>query len=68
KTDDTAKEFEYARVKVPEYWIVDLRQSKISVFLLMGDSYQAIEYKGSQAIISQVFQELMLPVERVLNA
>lgn len=68
KTDYTAKEFEYARVKIPKYWIVDLRQSKISVFLLVGDSYQAMEYKGSQAIISQVFQELMLPVKRVLNA
>lgn len=68
KTDYTAKELEYARVKIPEYWIVDLRHSKISVLLLVGDSYQAMEYTESQAIISQVFPELMLPVGRVLNA
>jgi Uma2 family endonuclease len=59
---------EYARKRIPEYWIVDPIAQKISVMLLVGDSYQTNIYTGQERIISSTFPELNLIVQQVLFA
>jgi Uma2 family endonuclease len=68
KTDYEAKESEYKTKRVPEYWIVDLRNSKISVLLLNNGHYETTEFTGSQRIICQTFPELTLTAKQVLSA
>lgn len=62
------KKAEYEEVGIPEYWIVDPPQSKISVLLLVGRRYQPTEFRGSERIVSRTFPELSLRVEEVLTA
>ena len=67
KIDYEQKRREYQQAKVPEYWIVDLRQSKVSVLLLIEGRYQISEFTGSQQIVSQTFPELTLTASQVLS-
>lgn len=66
KRDYRYKRSEYAALEIPEYWIVDPRENKITVLLLNEGLYEETQYTGSQAIVSQTFPELVLVVERVL--
>jgi Uma2 family endonuclease len=59
---------EYARKRIPEYWIVDPIAQKISVLILVDDSYQTNIYTGQERIISPTFPELNLMVQQVLLA
>lgn len=68
KKDYETKEQEYKGVGVLEYWIVDLRQSKVSVLVLVNGEYQVTEYTGSQQIISPIFSELNLTAQQLLSA
>jgi Uma2 family endonuclease len=62
------KRSEYAVREIPEYWIVDPIQSKVSVLLLVEGFYEVTEFTGNQVIISQTFPELTLTVEQILAA
>ncbi|HEY9872485.1 MAG TPA: Uma2 family endonuclease [Candidatus Obscuribacterales bacterium] len=62
------KRSEYAAREIPEYWIVDLLENKVSVLLLVNGYYEQTEFRGSESIISQTFPELALTVEKVLAA
>ena len=68
KTDYESKESEYSRVGIPEYWIVDLMKSKVSVLLLQSGRYSRSEFQGSRQIVSPTFPELALTAEQVLTA
>lgn len=68
KTHYEAKESEYKTLRVPEYWIVDLSNSKVSVLLLNNGRYKTTEFTRNQRIISQTFTELTLTAEQVLSA
>lgn len=68
KTDYESKEEEYRSVGIPEYWIVDLRQSKVSVLLLHSGRYSRSEFRGQERIISQTFPELTLKLSQVRSA
>lgn len=68
KIDYESKESEYSRVRIPEYWIVDLLKSKVYVLLLVDAAYQTKEFSGSEQIISQTFLELALTAKQVLSA
>jgi Uma2 family endonuclease len=68
KTDYGSKEEEYKAIRVLEYWIVDLRNSKVSVLLLEGSGYKTTEFKGNEQIISQTFPELTLTSQQILSA
>lgn len=61
------KSSEYSVVGIPEYWIVDSQEKKITVLLLVEGLYEATEYKGDDKIISQTFSELNLTVEQILR-
>lgn len=59
---------EYQRIGIFEYWIVDGRESKISVLLLDDGSYKITEFRGNEQIISSTFPELTLSAEQLLSA
>ena len=53
---------------IPEYWIVDGRDSIVSVLQLDDGRYNRTEFRGSERIISRVFPMLVLTAEQVLSA
>ena len=59
---------EYSVVGIPEYWIVDPTEQKIVILNLVEGLYEQVEYRGNDRIVSQIFPELALTVERVLQA
>lgn len=62
------KQAEYAVREIPEYWIVDPIDAKVSILQLLNGLYETIEYTGNQGIKSSIFPELSLTVAQVLNA
>lgn len=68
KRDYRYKRSEYSVVEIPEYWIVDFLEAKITILFLLEGFYEEKEYKGNELIISQVFPELKLTVEQILQA
>ena len=59
---------EYQGLGIPEYWIVDGRDSIVSVLLLDNGRYNRTECRGSERIRSRVFPTLALTAEQVLSA
>ena len=59
---------EYQGLGIPEYWIVDGRDSIVSVLLLDDGRYNRTEFRGSERIISRVFPMFVLTAEQVLSA
>lgn len=68
KQDYKQKKAEYQAKKIPEYWIVDPLTNKISVLLLVDNSYQTTEFTATERIISLAFPELELTTQQVLQA
>jgi Uma2 family endonuclease len=68
RRDYRHKRSEYAALEIPEYWIVDPLESKVSVLLWNDGLYEEKAFVGSQAIELRTFPELQLTVERVLVA
>lgn len=62
------KRSEYSVVGIPEYWIVDPTEQKVTILTLEEGLYEQVEFRGNERIVSQVFPELMLTVEQVLSA
>ncbi|MBD1937038.1 Uma2 family endonuclease [Microcoleus sp. FACHB-68] len=67
KRDYRYKRSEYAALEIPEYWIADPIESKISVLILEEGLYEETVFTGTQQIVSQIFPELSLKVEPVLK-
>lgn len=78
--DDYAKKLEdYERLLIPEYWIVDYlalggrryigfpKQPTVSIYSLVGESYQLQQFRRNEAIASTIFPELNLPAEDILT-
>ncbi|WP_199326188.1 Uma2 family endonuclease [Nostoc parmelioides] len=66
--DYRAKRVEYNVLNIPEYWIVDPLTNKVTVFGLIEELYEPVEFVGTESIQSQIFPELRLTVEQVLSA
>jgi Uma2 family endonuclease len=60
------KRSEYAARRVPEYWVVNPDESKITVFTLVDGSYEEVVYTGSMVIQSR-FEPLRLTAEQILQ-
>ena len=60
------KRSEYSVVGIPEYWIIDPEEKKITVLLLVEGLYEEIEYRDNDRVISQTFPELNLTVGQIL--
>ena len=55
----------YARIGVPEYWIVDAAARTIDVLVLAGDVYTELgTFAGDAPLRSQVLPQLSLPARR----
>lgn len=68
KRDYKEKRPEYAQIGILKYWIVDPLEAKLSVLLLVNECYNAVEFRGTERIISQTFSELALTAKQVLSA
>jgi Uma2 family endonuclease len=66
--DYVEKRREYAQRSIPEYWLVDPIRSAVIVLTLVGQSYQAQEFRGSDLIVSYQFPALTQTAVRVLSA
>jgi Uma2 family endonuclease len=58
--DYRSKRTEYAARDIPEYWIVDPLEAKVSVLVNSDGWYDVTEFYGDQAIISPTFPEFQL--------
>lgn len=67
-TDYCYKRPEYAAREIPEYWIIDSLDSKITILLLVNGFYEEVVFTGTQQIISQTFPELCLMADQILQA
>ncbi|OIP70774.1 MAG: hypothetical protein AUK43_08410 [Oscillatoriales cyanobacterium CG2_30_40_61] len=61
------KRSEYSVVGIPEYWIIDPSEQKITILQLVEGLYEEQNYQGNQRIISLTFPELNLTVEQLLE-
>ncbi|MBD3887052.1 Uma2 family endonuclease [Phormidium tenue FACHB-886] len=66
--DYIEKPKEYAKRGIPEFWLVDPLREVVLVLSLAGDTYKAVEFRGSDRIQSPTFQALSLTAQQVLSA
>jgi Uma2 family endonuclease len=66
--DYRAKHSEYAVLDIPEYWIVDPIDLKVTVCVLKDGAYSDEVFVGNITIVSPTFPELGLKALEVLNA
>lgn len=62
------KRSEYAVTEIPEYWIIDPQQQKVSILLLVSGFYDVMEYQAEETVKSLLFPELQLTVNQILQA
>ena len=65
--DYRAKRAEYCVLNIPEYWIVDPLQGKITIFTLSEGWYDEVVFTDSDRVISPTFTELNLTVNQILQ-
>jgi Uma2 family endonuclease len=61
------KRSEYAARGIPEYWIVDPSQAKVTVLIWVDGMYEEAVFQGSNSIVSTTFPDLKLTVAQVLG-
>jgi Uma2 family endonuclease len=61
------KRSEYAARGIPEYWIVDPSQAKVTVLIWVDGMYEEAVFQGSNAIASTTFPNLKLTAAQVLG-
>jgi Uma2 family endonuclease len=67
QTDDyRSKRAEYGLLEIPEYWIVDPIEKKITLCVLDHELYDSTEFKGDDLIVSPTFPALTLTIAQVL--
>ena len=69
RLDRETKREEYAKARIPEYWIVDPEQGRITVLALDGRSYKVLgEFSRGQIAISKLLPEFSVDVTRAMAA
>ena len=68
KRDYEKKPLEYAAFKIPEYWVVDPIENKVTVLTLEDNQYSARVFTGNQLLVSLTFPELVLTCLQILAA
>ena len=61
------KRSEYAALEVPEYWIIDPQEEKVTVLVLNEGLYEESIFTQAQTIISPTFIDLKLTPEEILS-
>lgn len=62
------KRSKYAARGIPEYWIVDSGQAKVTVLMWVDGLYEEAVFQGSNSIVSTTFPDLKLTAAQVLGA
>lgn len=62
------KRSEYAARGIPEYWIVDSGNARVTVLTLVDGLYEEAVFQGSNYIASAIFPDLKLTAAQVLGA
>jgi Uma2 family endonuclease len=62
------KRAEYAALEIPEYWIVDPLEAKITLLAFNEGLYDETVLAGNQALVSPTFPQLNLTAEQILAA
>lgn len=62
------KRTEYAKRGIPEFWLVDPMRSIVLVLTLVGQTYQAVEFREGDRILSPQFKQLDLTAQQILSA
>jgi Uma2 family endonuclease len=65
--DYRAKHSEYAVLDIPEYWIVDPLERRVTICILQDGAYLDRVYSGTSAVVSTTFPNLNLTVEQILT-
>lgn len=65
--DYRAKRTEYAARDIPEYWIIDPLEAKVSVLINSDGWYDVTEFFNSDRIISPIFPELQLTPQTIFS-
>ncbi len=65
--DYRAKRTEYCVLDIPEYWIVDPLEDKVTIFTLSEGWYDEAVFTGGDRLISPTFPELNLIAHQVLQ-
>ena len=69
KTDDyRSKRSEYGLLEIPEYWIIDPLEAKITLCILEHQFYDSTEFRDDDLIRSLTFSDLNLTVAQILAA
>ena len=66
--DYITKRSEYAERGIPEYWIIDPIAQVFILCRLNGKTYDSLEFRGDEAIVSPSFPNLNLTASQVLEA
>lgn len=66
--DYTEKVVEYQNAGIPEYWIVDPMEQKITVLVLEDGSYNKTIFTGKSAIGSNTFPGFEITAEEIISA
>lgn len=66
-TDYRAKRVEYNVLNIPEYWVVDPQEKKVTVFELVDQLYEGRELKEDNRLVSSIFPKLGIKVEEIFN-
>ena len=67
RTDYRAKRSEYSVLDIPEYWIVDPLEAKVTHLTFVEGWYDPTDYRESDRIHSPLFPNLALTAQQVLN-
>ena len=65
--DYRAKRSEYSVLDIPEYWIVDPLEGKITILSLGEGWYDGAEFSGSDPIKSTLFPQLAVTAQAILG-
>ncbi len=67
KADDyRSKRAEYGLLEIPEYWIVDPLEEKITLCILEHQFYDSTEFRGDNLIQSPTFPDINLTTAQIL--
>lgn len=58
---------EYAVRGIPEYWIADPVETKVSVLILSEGFYDLVEFRDNEQIVSPTFVELTLSTAQIFG-
>jgi Uma2 family endonuclease len=68
KADDyRSKRSEYGLLEIPEYWVVDPLENKLTLCVLDHQFYDSEEFQNDDEIQSPTFPELRLTATQIFN-